>query len=147
MIKLKSYRPFITENFIWEFPSHFKLKLASEFLDKNIAETTNFISQTAKETMSDRAVYWFVEDKQSHEISALIALKSIDFNNSSATIFTKFDDNISKEMSLEIIQRLYVFVNDQIKLNILDMKEDESRVVKFFTDSGYEFTNNKLKRK
>lgn len=146
MIKVKSYRPFITENLIWDFPSRFKLNAASEFMDQNLAEVTDFISETAKETMKNEGVYWFVEDKANHKILALISLKNIDFDNNSATINITFADNISEQFGNEIIQRLFVFIHDQISLNELQIEEIPSKVSKFFTLNGYTLNNNKLKR-
>lgn len=64
MIKVKSYRPLVTENLIWDFPSRFKLKTASDFMQEDLSDLTDFISQTAKETMSNQSAYWFIEDKK-----------------------------------------------------------------------------------
>ncbi|AKP68009.1 hypothetical protein [Companilactobacillus ginsenosidimutans] len=147
MIKVKSYRPLVTENLIWDFPSHFKLKEVSEFMQEDIAHTTDFISETAKETMRNQSVYWFIEDKKLQKIHALISIKSIDFDNSSAKLFTKFDDDISDEFEHEIIERLYMFVNEQISLSELEIEENPTKVTNFFTSNGYNLANIKLKRK
>ncbi|MCH4009028.1 hypothetical protein [Companilactobacillus sp.] len=144
MIKVKSYRPFITENLIWDFPSRFKLKTVSDFLQKDIADITDFISETAKETMSNKSVYWFIEDKRNHQIVALVAIRSIDFDHNSATLQISFDDNISDEFIQEIVERLFIFVNDQISLSELKVDKIPSKVSNFFTLNGYNLNNNKL---
>ena len=146
MIKVKSYRPLVTENLIWDFPSRYKLKEVSEFLQEDIATVTDFISETAKETMSNQSVYWFIEDKKKHQIIALVAIKSIDFDNNSATLFTKFDEELSAQLGNEIAERLFMFVNEQISLSELEIEKNQTNVTKFFTSNGYSLINNTLKR-
>ncbi len=146
MIKVKSYRPLVTENLIWDFPSRYKLKEVSEFLQEDIATVTDFISETAKETMSNQSVYWFIEDKKKHQIIALVAIKSIDFDNNSATLFTKFDEELSAQLGNEIAERLFMFVNEQISLSELEIEKNPTNVTKFFTSNGYSLINNTLKR-
>jgi bifunctional ADP-heptose synthase (sugar kinase/adenylyltransferase) len=146
MIKVKSYRPLVTENLIWDFPSRYKLKEVSEFLQEDIATVTDFISETAKETMSNQSVYWFIEDKKKHQIIALVDIKSIDFDNNSATLFTKFDEELSAQLGNEIAERLFMFVNEQISLSELEIEKNPTNVTKFFTSNGYSLINNTLKR-
>lgn len=147
MIKVKSYRPLITEHLIWDFPSRYTLKTVSQYLNQDVAQITDFISETAKETMSNTSVYWFIEDKKNHQIISLIAIKNIDFEHSSATLETTFDDNISSGFYEEIINRLFMLINEQLDLSELQVEKIPSNVTNFFTLNGYSLNNNKLKRK
>lgn len=143
MTKLKSYRPFITENFLWEFPTHFKLKEASEFLGLSIAETTDYISHTAKEIMRNDGIYWFLQTKTTKKIIGLIALENID--NSTATITVTLSD-LTVDSKNEIGQRLMTFVKEQIKLDTIKFMNLDSVIQENFIKNGYNITNKELKR-
>lgn len=147
MIKLKSYRPFVTENLSWDFPSRYKLKSVSEFLQTDLADTTKFISLAAKQTMSNQAVYWFVEVKDTHQVMALIELTKVNFAENSASICVTTDKNIFTEFLTEISERLFSFINDQINLSSLEIENIPSNISKFFTSNGYTLNNKTLRRK
>ena len=144
MTKLKSYRPFITQNFLWEFPSHFKLKEASEFLKMSIANTTDFISHTAKSTMRDTSIYWFIRDKRTKKIVAVIAIENV--NNASGKLSIQLSDDLNDADKTEIAQRLIMFVKDQIKLDTLKFATLDSVIQENFTKNGYNISNKELKR-
>ncbi|WP_125771392.1 hypothetical protein [Companilactobacillus furfuricola] len=146
MIKVKSYRPLVTENLVWDFPSRLKLNAISDFLGSPIAEITDFVSQTAKDTMSNKSVYWFVSDKSSGDVIALISLSDIDFDKGSAVFGVEFANSIPDDFCDEILYRLFLLVHDQISLNELRFEKIPSKVSKFFTLNGYTLNNNKLKR-
>lgn len=143
MTKLKSYRPFITENFLWEFPSHFKLKEASEFLDLSIAQTTDFISHTAKSIMRDTSIYWFIQDKETKNIAAFVSIENIGDSIGNLTVQVNDLNDIEKK---EIAERLIMFVKDQIKLNRLQFVTLDSVIQENFTKNGYNIGNKELKR-
>lgn len=144
MTKLKSYRPFITQNFLWEFPSHFKLKEASEFLNMTIANTTDFISHTAKSTMRDTSIYWFIRDKRTKKIVAVIAIENV--NNASGKLSIQLSDDLNDADKTEIAQRLIMFIKDQIKLDTLKFATLDSVIQENFTKNGYNISNKELKR-
>lgn len=144
MTKLKSYRPFITQNFLWEFPSHFKLKEASEFLNMTIANTTDFISHTAKSTMRDTSIFWFIRDKRTKKIVAVIAIENV--NNASGKLSIQLSDDLNDADKTEIAQRLIMFVKDQIKLDTLKFATLDSVIQENFTKNGYNISNKELKR-
>ncbi|WP_334329287.1 hypothetical protein [Companilactobacillus sp. HBUAS59699] len=143
MTKLKSYRPFITENFLWEFPSHFKLKEASEFLNLSIAQTTDFISHTAKSIMRDTSIYWFIQDKETKNIAAFVSIENIGDSIGNLTVQVNDLNDIEKK---EIAERLIMFVKDQIKLNRLQFVTLDSVIQENFTKNGYNIGNKELKR-
>lgn len=143
MTKLKSYRPFITENFLWEFPSHFKLKEASEFLDLDIAQTTDFISHTAKSIMRDTSIYWFVQNKETKKISAFVAIENISDSIGNLTVDVTSLNNDEKK---EIAERLTMFVKEQINLDTLQFVNLDSVIQENFTKNGYNIGNKELKR-
>ncbi|WP_125762513.1 hypothetical protein [Companilactobacillus hulinensis] len=145
MTKLKSYRPFITENFMWEFPTHFKLKEASEFLGKSIAETTDFISHTAKSVMRNQSIYWFLQDKRTKKLVGLVAIENVDIDNNSGKLLVKTTglNDIDKD---EISDRLITFVKDQIKLDTLKFEGLDHIIQEKFTKNGYNIGNKELKR-
>lgn len=147
MIKVKSYRPLVTENLIWDFPSRFKLKTASDFMQEDLSDLTDFISQTAKETMSNQSAYWFIEDKKNQKIVSLVTLKDIDHDKHAATLSIEFDCQLNDDLYDEIIERLYMLVNEQLKLVELSIGNVPSKICNFFTLNGYNLLNNKLKRK
>lgn len=145
IIKLKSYRPFITKNFLWEFPSHFKLKEASEFLNKDIAETTDFISNTAKKIMRNQSIYWFVQDKRTKKLVGLIAIENIDQDSKSGELLVKLPStkDVDKE---EISDRLLTFVKEQLQLDTLKFEVLDSMIQEKFTNNSYNIVNKELKR-
>lgn len=146
MIKVKSYRPLVTENLIWDFPSRLKLNAISDFLGSPIAEITDFVSQTAKDTMSNRAVFWFVSEKLSDDVVALISLSDLDFSKRAASLSVRFVEGVSDEFCSEILDRLLLLVSEQLSLVELDFDEIPANVSKFFTLNGYTLINKKLKR-
>ncbi|APX71347.1 hypothetical protein M5C72_11360 [Companilactobacillus allii] len=145
MTKLKSYRPFITKNFLWEFPTHFKLKEASEFLGDSIAETTDYISNTAKNIMRNNSIYWFLQDKRTKELVGLIAVENIDQDKKSGKLVVQLSvtDSIDKE---EIADRLVTFVKEQIDLDTLEFEALDHIVQEKFTNNGYNISSKELKR-
>ncbi len=143
MTKLKFYRPFITNNFLWEFPSHFKLKEASEFLNLSIAQTTDFISHTAKSIMRDTSIYWFLQNKHTKTIAAFISIENISDSIGNLTVLLP---DLTNEEKNEIAERLVMFVKDQINLNTLQFVTLDSVIQEKFTKNGYNIGNKELKR-
>lgn len=146
MIKVKSYRPLVTENLVWDFPSRLKLNVISDFLGSPIAEITDFVSQTAKDTMSNKAAYWFVSEKDSGDLVALISLTGIDFSRRFAVLSVQFADGISDEFCHEISERLFLLLDEQLSFDELEISEIPENVSNFFTLNGYNLNDNKLKR-
>lgn len=146
MLKVKSYRPLVTENLVWDFPSRLKLNAISDFLGSPIDKITDFVSQTAKDTMSNKSVYWFVSEKVSGDVIALISFSDIDFDKHSAIFNAEFADDIPDDFFNEILDRLFLLVHDQISFDELEFEEIPEKVSKFFTLNGYTLNNNKLKR-
>ncbi|MFD1417705.1 hypothetical protein [Companilactobacillus keshanensis] len=145
MIKLKSYRPFITKNFIWEFPTHFKLKEVSEFINEDIPRTTEYISNSAKEIMRNKSVIWFLKNKETGEIVALISFTSVNFIKKSAKLQMIMGE-ISEDQKMEIANRLFIFVDEQLELNSLHFDQLDEIILKKFTLNGYNMNKPELKR-
>lgn len=145
-IKMKSYRPFITENFIWDFPTHFNLKEVSEFLGQEIDPTTRYISNTAKTIMRNDGIYWLVKRKHSEQIVGLITLSDLDLDNHQAALMVTFK-NLSDNEKQEISKRLLVFLRDQISLQTILINDLDRIVQENFINYGYNTSNkNILKR-
>jgi len=142
-IKMKSYRPFITNNFFWDFPTRFNLKEISQFLDEDIDPTTQYISNTAKVIMRNDGIYWFVQRKHSHELVALINLSDLDLDNHRAALMITFKD-LSTDEKKEISQRLLVFLKNQISLKTIEINNLDHIVQENFTNNGYNVANNNL---
>lgn len=142
-IKMKSYRPFITENFFWDFPTHFNLKEVSEFLGMEIDPTTQYISNTAKTIMRNDGIYWFIQRKHHGEIVALISLSDVDLTKKNAALMVTFKDLTVAEKQ-EISQRLLVFLKDQIYLDTIEINQLDRIIQENFTNNGYNVANNNL---
>ena len=143
---MKSYRPFITENFIWDFPTHFNLKEVSEFLGQEIDPTTRYISNTAKTIMRNDGIYWLVKRKHSEQIVGLITLSDLDLDNHQAALMVTFK-NLSDNEKQEISKRLLVFLRDQISLQTILINDLDRIVQENFINYGYNTSNkNILKR-
>lgn len=142
-IKMKSYRPFITENFFWDFPTHFNLKEVSEFLGQEIDPTTQYISNTAKTIMRNEGIYWFIQRKHHNEISASISLSDLDLNAHQAALMITFKDLSDAEKS-EISKRLLVFLKDQLALKTIEINQLDHIVQENFTNNGYTVSNNNI---
>lgn len=143
---MKSYRPFITKNFYWDFPSRFNLKEVSEFLDEEIDPTTEYISNTAKVIMRNDGIYWFIQKKDTEQISALISLSDLNLENHSGALMITFKD-LSNDEKAEIIDRLIIFLRDQILLTDIEINDLDRLVQEKFTNNGYTiFNKNLLKR-
>ncbi|KRK64285.1 hypothetical protein FC72_GL000597 [Companilactobacillus tucceti DSM 20183] len=145
MIKLKSYRPFITKNFIWEFPTHFKLKEVSEFIDEDIPRTTEYISNAAKEIMHNKSVIWLLKNKENNKIVALISFTSVNFIKKSAKLQMILGDLTSTEKK-EIADRLFIFVDEQLELNTIHFDRLDETILKKFTLNEYNMNKQELKR-
>lgn len=145
MIKLKSYRPFITKNFIWEFPTHFKLKEVSEFIDEDIPRTTEYISNAAKEIMRNKSVIWLLKNKENNKIVALISFTSVNFIKKSAKLQMILGDLTSTEKK-EIADRLFIFVDEQLELNTIHFDRLDETILKKFTLNEYNMNKQELKR-
>lgn len=140
---MKSYRPFMTENFIWDFPTRFNLKDVSQFLGEDIDPTTEYISNSAKVIMRNEGIYWLVEKKHSQEIVALISLSDLDLEANKAALMITLK-NISTEEKLEIAQRLLTFLRDQISLQIIEINRLDHTIQENFINNGYTISNNNL---
>lgn len=140
---MKSYRPFMTENFIWDFPTRFNLKDVSQFLGEDIDPTTEYISNSAKVIMRNEGIYWLVEKKHSQEIVALISLSDLDLETNKAALMITLK-NISTEEKLEIAQRLLTFLRDQISLQIIEINRLDHTIQENFINNGYTISNNNL---
>ncbi|WP_125713421.1 hypothetical protein [Companilactobacillus kedongensis] len=145
MIKLKSYRPFITKNFIWEFPTHFKLKEVSEFIDEDIPKTTEYISNSAKEIMRNKSVIWFLKNKNTDQIVSLISFTSVNLIKKSAKL-QMIMRNLPDDQKTEIADRLFIFVDEQLELNSLNFDQLDESILKKFTLNGYNMNKPELKR-
>lgn len=144
--KLKSYRPLITENFIWDFPSRLNLKTISEFLNEDIDPTTEYISNTAKVTMQNTGVYWFIQQKNTDKICASVSLSDPDFTKQTAALMVTFKD-LTDTQKDEIAQRLLVLLKDQLDLKEIEINELDHIIQEKFTNNGYTIFNKKtLKR-
>ncbi|MGI3099499.1 hypothetical protein ACROUK_02955 [Companilactobacillus alimentarius] len=142
-IKMKSYRPFITENFFWDFPSRFNLKEISEFLDEEIDPTTKYISNTAKIIMRNDGIYWFIQKKDTKQITAMISLSDLDLEKHHAALMVTFKD-VSDSEKMEISNRLLMFLKDQITLTEIEINDLDHIVQENFTNNGYTVLNEKL---
>ncbi|WP_119325542.1 hypothetical protein [Companilactobacillus musae] len=142
-IKMKSYRPFITEKFFWDFPTHFNLKEVSEFLDEDIDPTTQYISNTAKTIMRNDGIYWLIQRKHTSQIVALISLSDLDLTKHQAALMITFK-NLSADEKLEISNRLLVFLKDQISLQTIEINQLDHIVQENFTNNGYNISHNNL---
>jgi len=142
-IKLKSYRPFITEDFFWDFPTRFNLKAVSEFLGLEIDPTTEYISNTAKTIMRNDGIYWLLQRKHQEEVVALISLNDVDLDKKQAALMVTFKD-LSTTEKQEISQRLLVFVKDQLSLNTIEINQLDRTIQENFTNNGYTISNNNL---
>ena len=142
-IKLKSYRPFMTENFFWDFPTHFNLKEVSEFLGMEIDPTTEYISNTAKTIMRNDGIYWFIQKKHHEDIVALISLSDVDLTKKQAALMVTFKD-LSDTEKEEISQRLLVFLKNQIDLKSIEINQLDRIIQENFTNNGYNVANNNL---
>lgn len=145
MIKLKSYRPFITNSFIWEFPTHFKLKEVSEFIDEDIPRTTEYISNAAKEIMRNKSVIWFLKDKKDNKIKALISFTSVNLIKKTAKLQMLLGD-ISDSQKKEIANRLFIFIDEQLELNTIHFDRLDDIILKKFTLNEYNMNKQELKR-
>lgn len=145
MIKLKSYRPFITENFIWEFPTHFKLKEVSNFIDEDIPRTTEYISNAAKEIMRNKSVIWFLKNKKDNKIVALISFTSVNFIKKSAKLQMLLG-NLTDSEKREISDRLFIFVDEQFELKTIQFDRLDEIILKKFTLNKYTKGKRELKR-
>lgn len=145
MIKLKSYRPFITENFIWEFPTHFKLKEVSNFIDEDIPRTTEYISNAAKEIMRNKSVIWFLKNKKDNKIVALISFTSVNFIKKSAKLQMLLG-NLTDSEKREISDRLFIFVDEQLELKTIQFDRLDEIILKKFTLNEYTKGKRELKR-
>lgn len=146
MIKLKSYRPLITDNFIWEFPTHFKLKTVSQFLSESIEDTTDYISHSAKMVMHNKDIEWFLKKKDSDVIAAIVTVKNVDFENKSATLSVILSADLTADQIDEIAKRLLMFCKEQLKLETLTVENLNDTILKKFTLNGYNTTESVLKR-
>ncbi|GEO78918.1 hypothetical protein FD29_GL000294 [Companilactobacillus mindensis DSM 14500] len=142
-IKMKFYRPFITENFFWDFPTHFNLKKVSEFLGLEIDPTTQYISDSAKTIMRNDGVYWLIQKKHSDDIVALISLSDLDLVKKQAALMITFK-GLNDDEKHEISQRLLVFLKDQISLEEIEINQLDHIVQENFTNNGYTVNNNNL---
>lgn len=142
-IKMKSYRPFITEKFFWDFPTHFNLKEVSEFLDEDIDPTTQYISNTAKTIMRNDGIYWLIQRKHTSQIVALISLSDLDLTKHQAALMITFK-NLSADEKLEISNRLLVFLKNQISLQTIEINQLDHIVQENFTNNGYNISHNNL---
>lgn len=140
---MKSYRPFITEKFFWDFPTHFNLKEVSEFLDEDIDPTTQYISNTAKTIMRNDGIYWLIQRKHTSQIVALISLSDLDLTKHQAALMITFK-NLSADEKLEISNRLLVFLKDQISLQTIEINQLDHIVQENFTNNGYNISHNNL---
>lgn len=141
--KMRDYRPFITNNFFWDFPSRFNLKEVSEFLDEDIDPTTEYISNTAKVIMKNDGIYWFIQKKDAKDISALISLSDLDLKKHSAALMITFKD-LTDDEKKEISDRLLIFLRDQILLTDIEINDLDHLVQENFTNNGYTIFNKKL---
>lgn len=145
-IKMKSYRPFITKNFFWDFPTHFNLKEVSEFLGEDIDPTTQYISNTAKTIMRNDGIYWLIQRKHTHELVSLITLSDLDLETHQAALMITFK-NLTDDEKSEISKRLLVFLRDQISLQTILINDLDHIVQENFINDGYNTPNNNtLKR-
>lgn len=142
-IKMKSYRPFITENFMWDFPTRFNLKEVSEFLDDDIDPTTQYISNTAKVIMRNDGIYWFIQKKSTKELVGLISLSDLDLENEQAALMVTFK-NLTDDEKKEISERLLVFLRDQIALKTILINDLDHIVQEKFINDGYNTPNNNI---
>lgn len=142
-VKMKSYRPFITENFFWDFPTRFNLKEVSEFLNEDIDPTTEYISDTAKTIMRNDSIYWCIQKKHSDQIVALISLSDLDLEKHQAALMITFK-NLSDTEKQEISRRLLTFVKDQINLETIEINQLDHTVQENFTNNGYNVSNNNI---
>jgi len=142
-IKMKSYRPFITENFFWDFPTRFNLKAVSEFLNDDIDPTTQYISDTAKVIMRNDGIYWLIQRKQTKDLVGLISLSDLDLENKQAALMVTFK-NLSTDEKEEISQRLLVFLRDQISLKTILINDLDHIVQEKFINDGYNTLNNNI---
>ncbi len=140
---MKSYRPFITNNFFWDFPTRFNLKEVSQFLDEDIDPTTEYISNTAKVIMRNDGIYWFLKDKKTKQIVSLISLSDLNLENNSAALMITFKD-LSDNEKQEISERLLIFLRDQISLKTIEINNLDHIVQENFTNNGYNVANNNL---
>lgn len=140
---MKSYRPFITEKFFWDFPTHFNLKEVSEFLDEDIDPTTQYISNTAKTIMRNDGIYWLIQRKHTSQIVALISLSDLDLTKHQAALMITFK-NLSADEKLEISNRLLVFLKNQISLQTIEINQLDHIVQENFTNNGYNISHNNL---
>lgn len=141
--KMRDYRPFITNNFCWDFPSRFNLKEVSKFLDEDIDPTTEYISNTAKVIMKNDGIYWFIQKKEAKQISALISLSDLDLKKHSAALMITFKD-LTDDEKKEISDRLLIFLRDQILLTDIEINDLDHLVQENFTNNGYTIFNKKL---
>ncbi|WP_057880652.1 hypothetical protein [Companilactobacillus kimchiensis] len=142
-IKMKSYRPFITENFLWDFPTHFNLKEVSEFLGMDIDPTTQYISNSAKTIMRNDGIYWLLQRKHTHELVALISLSDLDLKNHQAALMITFK-NLTTTEKKEISERLLIFLRDQISLKTILINDLDHIVQENFINDGYTTSNNNI---
>lgn len=142
-IKLKSYRPFITNNFIWDFPTRFNLKAVSEFMGENIDPTTQYISGTAKTIMHNDGIYWLIQKKSNQELVGLISLNDFDSEKNTAALMITFRDLTDDEKD-EIASRLLVFLRDQISLQTIEINHLDRLVQEKFTNNGYNIANDSI---
>lgn len=142
-ITMKSYRPFITNNFIWDFPTHFNLKEVSEFLGQEIDPTTQYISNTAKVIMRNDGIYWLITKKHTDKIVAMISLSDLDLKKERAALMVTFK-NLTDDEKLEISSRLLVFLRDQIALKTIEINDLDHVVQENFINNGYNTSNNNI---
>lgn len=142
-ITMKSYRPFITNNFIWDFPTHFNLKEVSEFLGQEIDPTTQYISNTAKVIMRNDGIYWLITKKHTDKIVAMISLSDLDLKKEQAALMVTFK-NLTDDEKLEISSRLLVFLRDQIALKTIEINDLDHVVQENFINNGYNTSNNNI---
>jgi len=140
---MKSYRPFITQNFLWDFPTRFNLKEVSEFLDDDIDPTTQYISNSAKIIMRNDGIYWLVQRKHTEDLVALITLSDLDLDKHQAALMITFK-NLADDEKKEISQRLLVFLRDQISLKTIFTNDLDHIVQENFINDGYNTSNNNI---
>lgn len=142
-IKMKYYRPFMTENFLWDFPTHFNLKEVSDFLDMDIDPTTQYISNSAKTIMRNDGIYWLIQRKHTHELVGLISLSDLDLEEQRAALMVTFKD-LSNDEKEEIAKRLLVFLKEQISLQTIEINRLDRIIQENFTNNGYTVSNNNI---
>lgn len=137
-------RPLITENFVFDFPSHFSTKELSDFAKTDFKKTTTSASQNMQAIMGGSEVLWYIKSKATNTIIGFVDIHFENQEQSIAMLDYELSNKLSKIELVEITNRIVQICFINLKLRKIKVSSPLNDFICQELKIYYNMTNNEF---